>query len=255
MVGMKRILLLMVILLASFAEGAVYVNRQLPSSASPESLISVTISLDVNGSSIPIALGIRENVPNGWIVSNIPYGGMQVNDTGNVTLEGNETSCEMPGDWPPCGIVTLEELVDYIVLWSYAECRIEGPVLAQCGMADVIDLFNTWAERNSNGSTIEWLFWSIGYQVEDRTITYTVEIPENVEYGTYSFSGTIYDGGENLSIGGDSELVIAASCTLEGDYSPCDEVNLLEVIQHIIIWSQGALLLKERLLLKDWMCY
>jgi len=244
MVGMKRILLLLVVLLAGFAEGAVYVNRQLPSSASPESLVNVTISLDVNGSGIP-AVGIRESVPNGWIVSNIPYGGMQVNDTGNVTPEGNETSCELIGNYPPCAVVTLDEVVDHIVLWSSASCQIEGPILAQCGLAEVIDLVNAWAERNSNGSTIEWLFWSLWYPVEDRTITYTVEIPENVEYGTYSFSGTIYNGAETLPLGGDSELVIAASCTLEGDYSPCDEVNLLEVIQHIILWSQGEASLGE----------
>jgi hypothetical protein len=45
------------------------------------------------------------------------------------------TACELPGDYPPCGEVTLGEVVNYILLWS------EG----QAELGDVVNLINTWA--------------------------------------------------------------------------------------------------------------
>jgi hypothetical protein len=42
--------------------------------------------------------------------------------------------CELPGDYPPCGEVTLGEVINYIILWS------EGEV----ALGDVINLINVW---------------------------------------------------------------------------------------------------------------
>ena len=44
--------------------------------------------------------------------------------------------CDLPGDYPPCGEVTLEEVVDFINLW------VEG----QAELGDVVNLINAWAE-------------------------------------------------------------------------------------------------------------
>jgi len=43
--------------------------------------------------------------------------------------------CDLPGDYPTCGEVTLEEVVDFINLWS----------LGQADLGDVVNLINAWA--------------------------------------------------------------------------------------------------------------
>ena len=43
--------------------------------------------------------------------------------------------CPLEGDTPPCGEVTLSEVIDFINLWA------EG----QAGLSDVIDLINAWS--------------------------------------------------------------------------------------------------------------
>ena len=42
--------------------------------------------------------------------------------------------CDLPGDCPPCGEVTLGEVVNYIILWSQGQAE----------LIDVINLINTW---------------------------------------------------------------------------------------------------------------
>ncbi|RLI86885.1 MAG: hypothetical protein DRO76_03210 [Candidatus Altiarchaeales archaeon] len=44
-------------------------------------------------------------------------------------------TCELPGDYPPCGEVTLEEVVDFILLWAQG----------QAPLSEVVDLINAWA--------------------------------------------------------------------------------------------------------------
>ena len=44
--------------------------------------------------------------------------------------------CDLPGDYPTCGEVTLEEVVDFINLWSQGQADLE----------DVVNLINAWAE-------------------------------------------------------------------------------------------------------------
>ena len=44
--------------------------------------------------------------------------------------------CDLPGDYPTCGEVTLEEVVDFINLWAQG----------QADLGDVVNLINAWAE-------------------------------------------------------------------------------------------------------------
>ena len=44
--------------------------------------------------------------------------------------------CDLPGDYPTCGEVTLEEVVDFINLWAGG----------QADLGDVVNLINAWAE-------------------------------------------------------------------------------------------------------------
>jgi len=91
----------------------------------------------------------------------------------------------------------------------------------------------------SSPGSIEWLFWEMGDEVRDRNITYVLKA-STAANGTYSFSGTVNYGGEsNPIIGGDSEI-LAVSCPLKGDYLPCGEVTLSEVVDFIIIWQRGG---------------
>jgi len=43
--------------------------------------------------------------------------------------------CDLPGDYPTCGEITLEEVVDFINLWAQG----------QATLSDVINLINAWA--------------------------------------------------------------------------------------------------------------
>jgi len=91
----------------------------------------------------------------------------------------------------------------------------------------------------SNPGSIEWLFWELGNPVEDRDITYTLSVPSDAD-GTYDFSGT-FDYALEIKppIVGDSELLVE-SCSINGDYPPCGEVTLSEVIDFITVWSEGG---------------
>jgi len=46
-----------------------------------------------------------------------------------------EAECTMPGDYPPCGNVTLQEILDMIAEW----------LAGNAGLGEVIDLINAWA--------------------------------------------------------------------------------------------------------------
>ncbi|MBN2251863.1 MAG: right-handed parallel beta-helix repeat-containing protein [Candidatus Altiarchaeota archaeon] len=56
--------------------------------------------------------------------------------TGASTTTTTPDECELPGDNPPCGTVTLSEVVSYINEWS----------LGDASLGDVIALINAWAE-------------------------------------------------------------------------------------------------------------
>jgi len=64
-----------------------------------------------------------------------------ISTTSTTTTLGTTTTttiwpCDLPGDYPPCGEVTLEEVVDFINLWAQGEADLE----------DVVNLINAWAE-------------------------------------------------------------------------------------------------------------
>ena len=52
--------------------------------------------------------------------------------------------CDLQGDYPPCGEVTIEEVADFINLWSSGEAE----------LGDVIDLINAWA-GGAGGAGVE----------------------------------------------------------------------------------------------------
>ena len=51
----------------------------------------------------------------------------------NAWAEGQV--CELPGDYPPCGEITLAEVIDFILLWAQGFAELE----------DVVNLINAWA--------------------------------------------------------------------------------------------------------------
>jgi len=55
--------------------------------------------------------------------------------TTTVTTTTTIWPCDLPGDYPTCGEITLEEVVDFINLW------VEG----QAELGDVVNLINAWA--------------------------------------------------------------------------------------------------------------
>jgi hypothetical protein len=55
--------------------------------------------------------------------------------TTSSTTTTTQATCTLTGDDPPCGVVTLTEVIDYITLWAND----------QADLADVIELINAWA--------------------------------------------------------------------------------------------------------------
>jgi hypothetical protein len=49
-----------------------------------------------------------------------------------TTTQGN---CTLPGDYPPCGVISLQEIIDMINKW----------VAGTASLGEVIDLINAWA--------------------------------------------------------------------------------------------------------------
>lgn len=81
--------------------------------------------------------------PDGWSdegTSGCTYscGGVTTTTTTSTSTTTSTTipaECDLSGDYPPCGEVTLSEVVDFINQWA------QGQAL----LADVIDLINAWA--------------------------------------------------------------------------------------------------------------
>ena len=97
---------------------------------------------------------------------------------------------------------------------------------------------------DSMPGSIEWLFWELGSPVEDRNITYGL-IASSGANGTFYFNGTVYYGeNEESQVMGDSEI-LAISCYLIGDYPPCGEVSLDEIIDFITLWSKSEASLND----------
>jgi len=75
------------------------------------------------------------DAPDGWNDTETvgcTYSCSAVTTTSTTTIEGE---CALVGDYPPCGVVELSEVIDLISTWA-AE---------QAELSDVIDLINAWA--------------------------------------------------------------------------------------------------------------
>jgi uncharacterized GH25 family protein len=59
-------------------------------------------------------------------------------DHGPVNFDVIANSCVLEGDYPPCNIVTLREVIDYIQLW----------ILDEATLADVVTLINGWVNSS-----------------------------------------------------------------------------------------------------------
>jgi hypothetical protein len=74
----------------------------------------------------------------------------------------------------------------------------------------------------------------------NRNITYSLEIPLNATLGDYQINGTSEDNpsGEMRNITGATTLSVTefVGCELSGDYWPCDDVTLNEVVSYINLW-------------------
>jgi len=114
----------------------------------------------------------------------------------------------------------------------------------------VISTSPTGSTTSTPGS-IEWIFWDMGHPIQDTNITYTLNVSEN-STGTHTFNGSI-DYGEDIipSISGDSEITVL--CPLNGDYPPCGDVTLGEVIDFIVLWKNEEVSLDDVIdLITEW---
>jgi len=119
-------------------EHPVVVSRELPVSANPNEVVSVTLTMDINEAAGLDSTGIVEEIPAGWeFIGMSPQG-------------------------------------DY----------------------------------SSEDNRIGWVFWALGLELKDWTITYSVRVPQNAS-GQCGFNGTVDYGGEtDPSISGDSTVFV-----------------------------------------------
>lgn len=89
-------------------------------------------------------------------------------------------------------------------------------------------------------SRIEWLFSDSTNSVQDRNITYVVDVPMAGPTGDISFSGVVQvSGSGNRTIGGETTLSIAQGCSARGDVPPCNIVQVVEILDVIQDWAGG----------------
>lgn len=80
----------------------------------------------------------RMRVSDEWNSAPSPCGTYIYGEVEDYTVEINSSTapeCNLSGDHPPCGDVTLTEVIDFINLWTQG----------QASLADVINLINAWA--------------------------------------------------------------------------------------------------------------
>ena len=111
-----------------------------------------------------------------------------------------------------------------------------------------------WVASNvsHNGADIGWgLGWSLISEsgLGSLNITYDLTPPETAN-GTYPFFGVVY-AGESSYVEGNDSLTVAEVCALPGNYPPCSEVTLGEVIRFICSWAEGHAKLSDVIALLD----
>jgi hypothetical protein len=96
--------------------------------------------------------------------------------------------------------------------------------LPSVGVSEVVPEGWTVSSISNNGTyfasshKIEWLFWSQGISVADRTLTYNVLVPSGTT-GTKSFSGTVdYGGSTNPAIYGRNQVSITKKSSSNDEF-------------------------------------
>lgn len=151
-------------------------------------------------------------------------------NTGNVTNTIGDTSVSISGGTTTTAVTTTT-LPPYD---AYAERSMASSVragasmtvslilsvdesknLASVGVSEVVPEGWTVTSVSDGGNyfaadhKIEWLFWSQGIAVADRTLTYTVTVPSGTT-GTKTFSGTVdYGGTTNPTIYGRNQVTVS----------------------------------------------
>jgi hypothetical protein len=97
---------------------------------------------------------------------------------------------------------------------------------------------------------IDWLLSGTTNPVEDRNLTYAMDVPAGASTGNVSFDGVVeIAGSQNSSIGGDSYLTISQGCSARGDVPPCNVARVSEVLNVIQDWASGNASISEVLAL------
>jgi len=98
---------------------------------------------------------------------------------------------------------------------------------------------------------IEWIIFT-GSNLTNSTVSYKLTVPANAS-GTANFAGNLsvstWSGTVLSQIGGASSVSIVQGCSLKGDYSPCNEVSISEILNLIIDWVQGKATISDVLAL------
>jgi hypothetical protein len=263
--------LFLVLVQGAFA--TVTLTRDLPSTAAAGSSFTVTLSMVLTGTA-PAVVGVTENFPSGWTVSNIALGGINKTgpsriewifwsmgnavqtqsityrvtvpssasgtatfsgtyNTGNETTTSGDTSMTVSGSGSTTTTVATTTTTTIPPYDAYATRSMSSSVragatltvslilsvdeeanLPSVGVSEVIPTGWTVTSISNNGTyfasghKIEWLFWSQGVPVADRTITYTLLVPSGAT-GTKTFSGTVdYGGTTNPSIYGSTQVTV-----------------------------------------------
>lgn len=110
-------------------------------------------SLDVvfDNSGTPEDEGADEDDSLTWYIDgnecNSPGPGEDTANSGGINLnfiiEAASGECELPGDYSPCGNVTLAEVVDIITVWDLCT-REQCPPGESATLAEVVDLITAW---------------------------------------------------------------------------------------------------------------
>lgn len=97
--------------------------------------------------------------------------------------------------------------------------------LASVGVSEIVPEGWTVTSVSDGGNyfaadhKVEWLFWSQGIAVADRTLTYTVSVPSGTT-GSKTFSGTVDYGGEtNPTIYGRNQVTVSKKSSSNDEFT------------------------------------
>jgi LPXTG-motif cell wall-anchored protein len=142
-----------------------------------------------------------------------------IGDT-SVSITGSATSTTTTTTLPPYDAYATRSMVSSIRSGATLTVSLilsvdETKNLPSVGVSEVIPEGWTVTSISNNGTyfatghKIEWVFWSGGITVADRTLTYTVLVPSGTT-GTKTFSGTVdYGATTNPAIYGRNQITVS----------------------------------------------